>query len=82
MQIRHENSKPGAAKGGLQQIARSLLAIAIGALAVGVIVQGESWAIREAPLLPTSAARAHSHDGDCVPDDSAEDGMLPIAVLH
>jgi hypothetical protein len=82
MRIQREHVKPGRAKERLQQIARLLLAIAIGVLVLGAIVYGESWAIREAPPLLTSVATAYSHDSACVTEDNADDGMLPIAVLH
>ena len=74
--------KPSTANGAGHPIAWTLLAIAVGILALGVIMQGESWAVREAPLLIAQTAPVDSPNAGCVPDDHPDDGVLPVAILH
>ena len=82
MDTQRNEAKPSTANGAGHPIARTLLAIAVGILALGVIMQGESWAIREAPLLIAQTARVYSPNARCVPDDHPDDGVLPVAILH
>lgn len=63
-------------------VGRPLVTIAIAILVAVAIVRGEIWAIRQAPLLITNTERASLHDAACVPDDNADDGVLPVAVLR
>jgi hypothetical protein len=74
--------KPSTANGAGHPIAWTLLAIAVGILALGVIMQGESWAIGEARLLIAQTAPVYSPNAGCVPDDHPDDGVLPVAILH
>jgi hypothetical protein len=64
-----------------KSIGKALLTSAFGILAAIGIVQGESWAIRQAPLLLTGE-ETYSQDAGCLPDENAGDGMLPVAILH
>ena len=82
METQRNEAKPSTANGAGHPIARALLAIAVGILALGAIMQGESWAIREAPLLIAQTAPMYSRNAGCVPDDHPDDGVLPVAVLH
>lgn len=59
-----------------------LLTIAGAILFAIVIVQGESWALQYAPLLPTDSATAMSTSAGCLSDGSAAAGALPVAILH
>ncbi len=45
-------------------------------------VQGESWAIREAPLLIAQTVPVYSPNAGCAPDDHPNDDVLPVAILH
>ncbi len=74
--------KPSTANGAGHPIAWTLLAIAVGILALGVIMQGESWAIGEARLLIAQTALVYSPNAACVPDEHPDDGVLPVAILH
>lgn len=56
-------------------LGRPLAIIAGGILVAVIIVHGESWAIQQAPLL-------FSFNDGCLPGDSADDGALPVAILH
>jgi hypothetical protein len=47
-----------------------------------VIIDGESWAIRQAPLLLSDSAMAVSPIAGCSPEEGAEDVPLPVAILH
>jgi hypothetical protein len=82
METQRNVAKPSTANGAGHPIARTLLAIAVGILALGVIVQGESWAIREAPRLIAQTAPVYSPNAGCVPDDHPDDGVLTVAILH
>ncbi len=82
METQRNEAKPSTANGAGHPIARTLLAIAVGILALGVIMQGESWAVREAPLLIAQTAPVDSPNAGCVPDDHPDDGVLPVAILH
>jgi hypothetical protein len=64
-------------------IGRPLATIA-GAIVVAiVIVQAESWAIRQGPLLLSAAdANAIASGDDCIPDYSTEAGALPVSILY
>ena len=75
-------ARPSTANGAGHPIARTLLAIAVGILALGVIMQGESWAIGGARLLIAQTAPVYSPNAGCVPDDHPADGVLPVAILH
>jgi hypothetical protein len=81
MQILHDGTRRYAVGGLWRSIGRPFLTIAIGILVAVGIVHGESWAIRQAPLLLTGE-ETYSQDASCVPDESAGDGMLPVAILH
>lgn len=56
--------------------------IAGGILLAIIIVHGESWAIQRAPLLLSNDSIALSHNVGCLPGDRADDGALPVAILH
>jgi len=63
--------EPASALG--QFVCGPLATIAGAILFLLVIVQGESWAIRQwPPLLPTS----------CIADYSTDAGALPVSILH
>ncbi len=66
-----------------RRIGRPLATIA-GAIAVAiVIVQAESWAIRQGPLLlPAAEANALASSDDCIPDYSTDPGALPVSILY
>jgi len=81
MQILHDGASRDAAGSLWRSIGRPLLTIAIGILVAVGIVRGESWAIRQAPLLITGE-ETYSQDAGCVPAENAGDGMLPVAILH
>lgn len=60
-----------------------LAAVTAGGILIAlIIIHGESWAIQQAPLLLTDSALAGSPDPGCSPDDSADAGALPVAILH
>ena len=63
-----------------RRIGRTLALIASAILAAIVMFHGESWAIRQAPLL-TDSATAMPLAG-CIPDEAAEIAALPVAILH
>jgi len=59
-----------------------LLATIAGAILVAIfIVHGESWAIRQGPLLPANGATVLPMAG-CIPDEGADATALPVAILH
>ncbi len=64
-----------------RHIGRTLAMIAGAILAAIVVVHGESWAIRQAPLLLSDAAMGLPMAG-CIADDAADALALPIAILH
>ena len=82
MESQRNDAKPSTANDIGHPIARVLLAIAAGILALGAIMQGESWAIREAPLRIAQTAPVYSPNAGCVPDDHPDDGVLQVAILH
>lgn len=63
-------------------LGRPLATIAGAILVATIVVQGESWAIRQAPLLLTARSIALAPDAECLPADSADDAALPVAILH
>ena len=63
-----------------RRVGRTLALIASAILAAIVIVHGESWAIRQAPLLTDSAMTLPV--AGCIPDEAAEIAALPVAILH
>jgi hypothetical protein len=65
-----------------RHIGRPLVTIASGILLAIVIVHGESWAIRQAPLLPAPSAVTTSQAAGCIPEDNPEAAVLPVAILH
>ncbi|HKN10403.1 MAG TPA: hypothetical protein VJ376_13100, partial [Pseudomonadota bacterium] len=58
-----------------RRVGRTLALIASAILAAIVIVHGESWAIRQAPLLTDSAIAVPV--AGCIPDEAAEIAALP-----
>ncbi len=65
-----------------RHIARPVVTIASGILLAIVIVHGESWAIRQAPLWPAPSAVTTSPAAGCIPEDNPDTGVLPVAILH
>jgi hypothetical protein len=65
-----------------RHVGRPVVTIASGILLAIVIVHGESWAIRQAPLLPTASVIAPSAAAGCIPEDNPATGELPVAILH
>jgi len=63
-------------------IGRPLVTIVSVILLTIVIVHGESWAIRQAPLLLSDRAIVVSPSAGCRPEEGADDGALPVAILH
>jgi hypothetical protein len=63
-------------------IGRPLATITGAILLAIVIVHGESWAIRQAPLLHSDGAIAGSPIVGCIPEGGADGGALPVAILH
>ena len=56
-----------------QSFGRPLPAIASAILLALLAVQGESWAIRQGPLLPFAS---------CIADFSTDADALPVSILH
>jgi hypothetical protein len=63
-------------------IGRLLATVAGGILLTIVLVYGESWAIRQAPLLLIDSATDVSPVAGCIPEDSPDAEALPLAILH
>jgi hypothetical protein len=82
MRMLHDGASRDMAASLWRSIGRPLLMITI-VVFVGIgLVHVESWAIRQAPMLIASPDQTYSQDAGCVPDDNADDGMLPVAILH
>jgi len=69
----HDKRRRELASALWQSIGRPLATIASATLFVLVVVQAESWAIRQGPLW-TSAS--------CIADLSRDTGALPVSILH
>jgi hypothetical protein len=78
----HDGARRDVAGSLWRSVGRRLLLITIAVLVAIGLVHVESWAIRQAPMLIASPDQTYSQDAGCVPDDNADDGMLPVAVLH
>ena len=65
-----------------RQIGKAIAPIVGAVLIVIVVLHGELWAFQQAPLLFTDTALAASASAGCLPDDSADAGALPVAILH
>jgi hypothetical protein len=64
-------------------IGRPMARIAGAIVVVIVIVQAESWAIRQGPLLLSAAdANALASSDDCIPAYSTDAGALPVSILY
>jgi hypothetical protein len=79
----HDNAGRELATSLWRYIGRPLATI-VGAIVVAiVIVQAESWAIRQGPLLLSAAdANALAPGDDCIPDYSTDAGALPVSILY
>jgi hypothetical protein len=69
----HDQAMSGLASSLWQSFGRPLAAIASAILLALLVVQAESWAIRQGPLLPFAS---------CIADFSTDADALPVSILH